>query len=184
MIGPDGPVFFLGGRVSLPTWAFWVALGTMVISLLGVFVPVLPDVVFIWFVILVYAIAEGFATIDPLTFIVITLLAALGFSAEFWMSQAGAKVSGASTWSILAGIFLGVIGGAIGLIFFGIGAVPGALLGALVGLILAEWYRRRDWRKTLRVVGGWLAGYLASVVVQLSIGIWMILIFVWQVLRG
>lgn len=170
--------------MSLPIWAFWVALVTMIIALLGIFVPILPDIILIWFVILIYAIAEGFVTIDPLTFIVLTSLGALGFSAEFWMSQAGAKVSGASTWSIVAGILLGAVGAVIGLIFFGIGAVPGALLGALVGLVLAEWYRRRDWRETLRVVGGWLAGYLASVVVQLSIGIWMILIFVWQVLRG
>jgi hypothetical protein len=184
VIGPDGPIFFLGGQVSLPIWAFWVALGAMIIGLFGVFVPILPDVVFIWFVILIYAIAEGFAAIDPLTFIVLTFLGALGFSAEFWMSQAGAKVSGASTWSILAGVLLGAIGAVIGLIFFGIGAVPGAFLGGLIGLILAEWYRRRDWRKTLTIVGGWLAGYLASVAVQLSIGIWMILIFVWQVLRG
>jgi hypothetical protein len=165
-------------------WAFWVALAAMIISLFGVLVPFIPDIILIWFVILIYAVAEGFATIDPLTFIVLTFLGALGFSAEFWMSQAGAKVGGASTWSLLVGVLLGAVGAAVGLIFFGIGAVPGALLGALVGLVLAEWYRRRDWRETLKVVGGWLAGYLLSVGVQFYIGISMILIFVWQVLKG
>jgi uncharacterized protein YqgC (DUF456 family) len=170
--------------LSLPVWAFWVALVAMIIALFGVFVPILPDIVLIWVVVLIYAVAEGFATIDPLTLVVLTFLAALGFSAEFWMSQAGAKVSGASIWSLLAGILLGAVGALIGLIFFGIGVVPGAFLGALIGLVLAEWYRRRDWRETLKVVGGWLGGYLASVAVQLSIGIWMIIIFVWQVLRG
>ncbi len=169
--------------MSLPAWAFWVALAAMTISLVGVIVPIIPDIVLIWFVILIYALAEGFATIDPLTFIVLTFLAALGFSAEFWMSQVGAKVGGASTWSVLAGVLLGAVGAAAGLIFFGIGAVPGAFLGALAGLVLAEWYRRRDWRQALKVVGGWLAGYLLSVGVQFSIGVSMILIFVWQVLK-
>ena len=168
----------------LPMWAFWVALAVMLVGLLGVFLPLVPGVGLIWLAALVYAIAEGFATIDPLTFVVLTFLATLGFSAEFWMSQAGAKVSGASIWSLLAGVLLGAVGAVIGFIFFGIGAVPGALLGALIGLVLVEWYRRRDWRETLKIVGGWLGGYLASVAVQLSIGIWMILIFVWQVLRG
>jgi hypothetical protein len=165
-------------------WAFWIALAAMVVGLAGILVPIVPDIVFIWFVILIYAIAERFATIDPFTFVVLTFLAALGFSAEFWMSQAGAKVSGASIWSIVAGIVLGVLGAILGLIFFGIGAVPGAFLGALVGLVLAEWYQRKDWHAALKAVGGWLAGYFLSVGVQLYIGILMILIFVWQALRG
>lgn len=156
----------------------------MIIGLSGIFVPIIPDIVVIWFVVLVYAVAERFTAIDPLTFIVLTFLAALGFSAEFWLSQAGAKVSGASIWSILAGIALAVVGAALGLIFFGIGAVPGAFIGALVGLVMAEWYQRKDWHKALKVVAGWLVGYFLSVGVQLVIGILMILIFVWQALRG
>jgi uncharacterized protein YqgC (DUF456 family) len=165
-------------------WAFWTALGAMMIGLSGILVPIVPDIVVIWFVILVYAIAERFTTIDPVTFVVLTFLATLGFSAEFWMSQVGAKVGGASIWSILAGIALGIVGAIFGLIFFGIGAVPGAFLGALVGLVLAEWYQRRDWHKALKVVAGWFAGYLLSVGVQLFIGVLMILIFVWQTLGG
>jgi hypothetical protein len=170
--------------MGLPLWTFWIALVAMIIGLLGVFVPILPDIVFIWFVILVYSVADGFTAISPIVFVGLTMLGALGFSAEFWMSQAGAKVGGASNWSLLAGIALGVVGAALGLIFFGFGALPGAFLGALAGLILAEWYQRRDWRKTLRVVGGWLTGYLLSVGVQLLIGITMILVFVRQVLSG
>jgi uncharacterized protein YqgC (DUF456 family) len=165
-------------------WAFWVALAAMVIGLFGVFLPILPDVVFIWFVILMYAVAEGFTAIDPFIFVVLTALGAIGFGAEFWMSQAGAKASGASNWSLLAGIMLGLVGAAVGFIFLGVGAVPGAFLGALVGLVLVEWYQRKDWQKALRVVGGWLIGYFLSVGVQLSIGILMILIFAWQVLTA
>ena len=170
--------------MSLPTWAFWGALVAMVIALLGVFVPIIPDIALIWLVILVYAIAERFSTIDPLTFVAVTFLAGLGFTAEFWMSQAGAKITGASIWSILAGIALGIVGAVLGLVFLGIGAVPGAFLGGLIGLVLVEWYQRRQWRETLKVVGGWLAGYLLSVGVQLYIGVLMILIFVWQATRG
>jgi len=168
--------------MGLPMWVFWVALTVMTIGLLGILVPIFPDIVFIWFVILIYAIADGFQAIDPLTFVGLTGLAALGFSAEFLMSQIGAKAGGASTWSLLFAILVAAFGAALGFFFLGIGAVPGAFLGALAGLIAAEWHRRRDWGQTMRVVGGWLIGYFLSVGVQLFIGILMIAVFAWQVL--
>jgi hypothetical protein len=173
-----------GGENVLPNWVFWVALAAMVIGLFGVILPIFPDVIFIWLVALIYAIAEGFAAIDPITFAVLTLLGATGFVAEFLMGQAGAKAAGASIWSLLAGIVLGAVGALMGLLFLGIGAVPGAVLGAFAGIVLAEWYQLRDWHQAFRAGGGMLIGCTLSAGVQLLIGVSMILIFVWQVLRG
>jgi uncharacterized protein YqgC (DUF456 family) len=170
--------------VVLPMWAFWVALAAMVVGLIGVILPVVPGVGFIWIVVLVYAIAEQFATIDPLTFAVLTVLGAIGFSADLWMSHAGAKIGGASIWSLLAGLVLGAIGAILGLAFLGIGAVLGAMVGAVLGVLLAEWYQRRDWNEAFKVVGGWLIGCTLSGGVQFLIATLMILIFVWQTLKG
>ena len=165
-------------------WAFWVALVAMFIGVLGVILPLVPGVGFIWIVVLVYAIAERFATIDPITFTVLTVLGAIGVSADLWVSHAGAKVGGASVWSLLAGLLLGLIGAIVGLVFFGIGAVPGAILGAVLGIVLAEWYRRKDWREAFKAGGGWLVGCTLSGGVQFLISILMVVIFVWQALRG
>ena len=165
-------------------WAFWVALAAMAVGLIGVILPVVPGVGFIWLVALVYAIAEQFATIDPLTFAILTLLGAIGFSADLWMSQAGAKIGGASVWSLLAGLVLGAIGAIAGLVFLGAGAIPGAVVGTVAGIILAEWYRHKDWREAFKAGGGWLVGCTLSGGVQFVIGVLMILIFVWQALRG
>mgnify|MGYP001123999584 CR=1 FL=1 len=170
--------------MGLPMWVFWLALIAMVVALLGVLVPVFPDIALIWFVILVYAIAEGFGAIDPFAFIVLTLLGVIGVGAEFWMSQVGAKAGGASNWSLLAAVVLAPLGAAIGFLFLGVGAIPGALLGALIGLVVAEWYQRRDWEKTMQVLGGWLLGYVLSVSIQLAVGVLMIVVFAWQVLAG
>ena len=168
----------------LPKWAFWVALVAMFVGLVGVILPVVPGVGFIWIVVLIYAIAERFATIDPFTFAVLTILGAIGLSADLWMSQTGAKVGGASVWSILAGLVVGAIGAIVGLAFLGVGAVPGAIVGAILGVVLAEWYRRKDWRQAFKAAGGWLIGCTLSGGVQFLIAILMILIFVWQVSRG
>lgn len=165
-------------------WAFWVALAAMFVGLLGVILPLVPGVGFIWLVTLVYAIAERFATIDPLTFFVLTVLGAIGFSADLWMTQVGAKIGGASVWSLLAGLALGAIGALIGLVFLGVGAVVGAFVGSIAGVLLAEWYRRKDWNEAIKAGGGWLVGCTLSGGVQFLIAILMVLIFVWQALKG
>jgi hypothetical protein len=156
----------------------------MLIGLIGVILPIVPGVGFIWLVALVYAIAERFATIDPLTFAALTILGAIGLSADLWMGHAGAKVGGASIWSLLAGLVLGAIGAIVGLVFLGIGALPGVIVGTVLGIVLAEWYRRRDWREAFKAAGGWLIGCTLSGGVQFLVGILMIVIFAWQVWRG
>jgi len=170
--------------VDLPTWAFWAALAAMAVGLVGVILPVIPGVGFIWLVALIYAVAERFATVDPLTFAALTVLAAIGVTSDFWMSQAGAKVAGASITSIIAAVVAGSMGAILGAAFLGIGAVPGAILGAFLGVALAEWYQHKDWRKAFKAAGGWLVGCTLSGVVQLLIAALMIAIFVWQALRG
>ncbi|HHS97886.1 MAG TPA: DUF456 domain-containing protein [Chloroflexi bacterium] len=168
----------------LPQWAFWVALVVMVVGLVGTVVPVLPDLVLIWLAALAYAIAEGFATIDPVTFGAITLLAAVGVTAEIWVSQIGGKLGGASWQALLAGAGLGVVGFVVGLLVGGIGALPAAMGGALVGVLLVEYLRRRDWKETARAGAGWLAGCLVSGGIKLLLGLAMVLLFVWQVWKG
>ena len=168
----------------LPVWAFWVALAAMLIGMIGVILPVVPGVGFIWIVVVIYAIAERFATIDPITFSVITILGAIGVSADLWMSQIGATAGGASPLSLLAGALLGAVGSLVGLLFFGVGAIPGAIIGALAGVVIAEWHRREDWREAFKAGGGWLAGCALSGIVQFIVATLMILIYVWQVLKG
>lgn len=179
----------------LPMWAFWVALVAMFIGLLGVLLPLVPGVGFIWLVALVYAIAEGFATIDPITFIVLTTLGVVGVTSDIWMSKLGAKLGGASFRALLAGLGLGILGAIVGValgiigVFAGlpllqIGAGTLAIIGALLGVFLVEWRIRGDWREALKVCGGWLVGCAVSGAVQGSISVLMILIFVWQALKG
>ena len=170
--------------MALPEWAFWVALAAMLIGLVGVILPLIPGVGFIWIIVLVYAIAERFTAIDPITFAALTILGAIGVSADLWMSHVGAKAGGASLRSLLVGLALGAVGAIVGLAFLGVGAIPGAIVGTVLGIVLAEWYRSRDWREAFKVGGGWLIGCTLSGVVQFLIAILMILIFAWQVVRG
>ena len=166
--------------MSLPDWAFWLTLGVMLVGLIGTLVPVLPGVELIWLASLVYAMAGRFTAIDPLTFAVLTVLAAVGILANFWASQLGSRLGGASWRALLAGLVLGALGFIIGLFVGGLGAVPGGLIGSLAGILLVEYRRRRDWKEAVRAGTGWLVGCLFSGFIQMVIGVGMILLFVWR----
>ena len=168
----------------LPMWVLWVALGVMLIGLLGVILPGVPGVGLIWIVALVYAVAEHFATIDPLTFAVMTVLAAVGVTADLWAGHVGGKVAGASWQALLAGMVLGIVGFLVGLLVGGVGAVPGGAIGALAGIVLVEYWQHRDWKEAAQVSAGWAAGCLISGLVQLLTSLVLIVLFVWQVMRG
>lgn len=154
---------------------FWlaVALTVMFIGLLGVLLPLIPGVGLIWITALIYAIAEGFQNVDPITMVVLSLIAIPGITADIWVSSLGAKVGGASFWSIVASL----LGGVIGFLLFNL---PGALIGSLVGLVVVELFRAKDWRQALKASGGWVVGRLVSTAVQFVVGVIMIAIFWWQ----
>jgi len=154
-----------------------VALVLMFIGLLGVILPLVPGIVLVYLAALLYAVIEGFAKIGPITLAVLTVLAVVGVTADLWVSSLGAKVGGASVWALLGGLALGLVG----LVFF---SLPGAILGSVLGVIMVEMGRVGDWRKVLKSGGGWLIGWLLSTVVQLSLALIMIAIFLWQVRQG
>jgi hypothetical protein len=86
-------------------------------------------------------------------------------------------MGGASFWSIVVGL----LGGLVGLVVF---TLPGAILGAILGVLLSEIIRVGDWRQALKAGSGWLLGWIISTVLQLGIGLIMVVIFIWQVVRG
>jgi uncharacterized protein YqgC (DUF456 family) len=163
-----------------PNWPFWIALIVMLVGLAGTILPAVPGIGLIWITVLVYAIVERFMTIGPVTFAVLTLLAAVGVGADLILSHAGSRLAGASWQAIGVGLALGAAAFVLALIFGGIGTVPAAIIGTLAGITVVEYRRRRDWGEALRASGGWLAGCLASRAVQFILAALMIAIFVWQ----
>jgi uncharacterized protein YqgC (DUF456 family) len=170
--------------MALPGWAFWVAILLLLVGLLGVLLPAVPGVGFMWIIILVYAIVERFATIDPLSFAVLTLLGLAGATSDYWLGLLGAKVGGASLRSTLLSLAGGLLGTVIGFFVGGIGALAGAWIGSVLGVLLSEWIERKDWRAALRATLGLVVGFSLSTVVQLVFGVVMLGIFVWQAIRG
>jgi len=170
--------------VVLPMWSFLLALGIMAVGLLGVVLPAVPGVALIWATVVVYAIVERFATIDPLSFIFLSVLGLVGSTADLWMAQLGAQVGGASVTATLWSLGGSLLGGLIGLAFGGVGALPGMILGSIAGVLISQYRERHEWRAALKATLGLLVGWTVSGLVQLATGLAMMGIFAWQVLRG
>ena len=149
----------------------------MLLGLAGVVLPALPGLALIWLAALGYGLLAGWGASGPWLFGLITLLGLAGLGSELWVTSAGARVAGASGWSVLAGIVLGLIG----LLFF---SPIGAVIGLALGILGAEYLRLKDWRKALSAAGGTLASCGVSYGVKLLLGMVMIGAWVAWVLIG
>ncbi len=151
--------------------------GIMLIGLLGVFVPVLPDLVFIWLGALAYGLLVGWGTIGGWLFAAITVLGLIGGLAEIWASSVGARVGGASLWGILGGLGLGLLG----LIL-----IPpfGAIIGLLLGTFLVEAWRLKDMRQAAKGTFGMGVGYGMGFAVKMVMGLGMVGLWVVWLFKG
>ena len=149
----------------------------MLVGLIGTVLPVIPGTILIFAGALLYALADRFQVVGWPTLVVLGVLTAVATTADLWASSVGAKIGGASGWSVVAGL----LGGLVGLVVF---SLPGAIIGAIAGVLLTEIVRVRDWRQALKAGSGWLVGWILSTVVQLGIGLIMVAVFVWQVVQG
>lgn len=149
----------------------------MLIGLIGIVLPVIPGTIIIFVAALIYALVEGFQIVGWPTLVVLGLLTIVATTADLWASSVGAKVGGASGWSVLVGL----VGGLVGFVVF---SLPGAILGAILGVLLTELIRVGDLKQAFKAGGGWVLGWVLATVVQLGIGLVMVAIFVWQVVQG
>jgi uncharacterized protein YqgC (DUF456 family) len=148
----------------------------MLIGLIGILVPVLPDVLLIWAAALGYGLIVGWGESGPWLFGFITLLGLIGLAADIWVSGAGAKVAGASIQSLLIGLLFGAAG-----LFF---SPIGGLVGLLLGVFAAEYIRFRNVGNALKAVAGLGVGYGASFGVKLILCLLMIGAWVAWLLNG
>jgi len=149
----------------------------VVVGLIGTAVPGVPGPLLIFLGAFLYAVLEGFQAVGWPTLVVLGLLTLAAWASDAVATSVGARLGGASGWSIVGGM----VGGLVGVLVF---SLPGAILGALLGVLVVEILRVKDWRKALKAGGGWAAGWIVATVLQVGIGLAMAAIFVWQVMEG
>lgn len=161
----------------LQSITFGVVIIFMIVGLVGVVIPVLPGMLLIWLSILFFVIVSGFETISVGAFAIITLIAFVTGTADFWLSLWGAQRGGASKRSLI----LGFIGSIIGTVIL---PLIGTIIGYAIGILLSEYQQHRDWQAAWKASLGGVAGWGLATAVQLGGAILIIIIFSWQALTG
>lgn len=154
------------------TGAF-VIMGLSLMAMLAI--PILPGQVIIWLTALVYGLIAGWSVLGWGTFIALTILMVVAGLTDEVARWVGAKGGGASWTAIVAGFILG----AVGMLLL---ELPGAILGAVIGIAYVEYRRNKDWKSSLKAAGGYVAGWLGSLVIRFGIAVVMVIIFVFRVL--
>jgi uncharacterized protein YqgC (DUF456 family) len=154
------------------TGAF-IVMGLSLIAMLAV--PILPGQFIIWLAALIYGLIAGWPVLGWGTFIILTVLMLIAGLTDEVARWVGARGGGASWTAIAAGFILG----AIGMILF---EFVGAILGAVVGIAYVEYRKNKDWNRSLKAAGGYVAGWLGSLVIRFGIAVLMVIIFAIRVL--
>jgi uncharacterized protein YqgC (DUF456 family) len=148
----------------------WVLAALLIAAgFVGLVLPALPGAPLLLAGLIVAAWAEDFAHVGTGTIIVLSVLAALSYLADFLAGALGAKKFGASTRAVVGATVGGVIG-----IFFGI---PGILFGPFVGAVVGELTMQRNFTAAGRAGLGASLGLLLAVAAKMALAITMIGLF-------
>jgi uncharacterized protein YqgC (DUF456 family) len=155
----------------------WIVVGLLfVVGLAGTVLPFVPGTPLIVVGALIYAVATGWTPIGIGRLVILGALAALGFGLQHVSSALGARRAGGSRWAVVGAIAGGVVG-----LFLG---VAGLLLGPPLGAIAAEMIRGADLPASVRTGIATFIGLLAGAVANAAIGVTMVALFLWWVVRG
>ncbi len=152
------------------TILLWILAALLVIAgIAGLVLPALPGAPLLFAGLVVAAWAEDFAYVGTGTIVLLAVLAALTYAADFIASAFGAKRFGASPRAVSGALVGGVIG-----IFFGI---PGVLLGPFVGAVVGELSVRRDLNAATRAGIGASLGLVLAAAAKIAAAFTMLGVF-------
>lgn len=145
----------------------------MLVSLLGLVVPVYPGIVIMWLATLGYGIVTGFTPLGIGLFVVITLLMLVGTVIDNVLMGAGARQKGASWVTIGVALAAGILGT---ILFPPIGGI----IAAPLAVLLLEYARTSDFKTAWESLRGLATGLGLSILVKLGLGlVIMVLWWVW-----
>lgn len=156
---------------NLVNWIEWIGesltLVIMLISLVGLIIPVFPGTLIIWILGLIYGLVTGFSTTGIIVMVILTILAVISALADNVLMGAKARESGASWRSIFLALGAGIV-------FTFVFPPIGGLLAAPAVLYLSERNRLGDGDRAMKTVRALLVGWSWAFVVRFALGFMMV----------
>lgn len=152
----------------------------MLLGLVGAVVPVLPGATLIWFGALAWAIGENFQRVNWITLIALGILALVATFSEYWLAPMTQKQAGFGWKNVVAAMGGGIAGGIVLSEVPVIGTLFGAAVGSVIAVSALTYWQRRNLQDAMRAGRAYLVGCALSSVVEVTISLIMIAIFVWR----
>jgi len=134
---------------------------------------------------LVTALVTHWTRVEWQALAVIGILAVIGEVLESLLGVLVVKRYGATKGAMWGTFLGGVVGGVAGTAVLPIaGSLVGAFVGAFLGAVVGELIQRRELQPSMRA--GWAAfvGRLLTVAVKFEIGVVMVTILIWRIVRN
>jgi uncharacterized protein len=144
-----------------------ITLVVMLVGLVGVLVPVMPGLLFVWVAGVATTLWVATDTAGWVVTVILTALFALGTAATIYLPARQGRRGGAPTSSLAAA----AAGAAVGFVVI---PVAGFLVGGLGAFLLAEQRRLGDWAPAWSSLGVVARAYGIGVLVELVLGLLMI----------
>jgi len=134
---------------------------------------------------LVTAILTHWTRVEWQTLVVVGILAVIGEVVESLLGVLVVKRYGATKGAMWGTFLGGVVGGVAGTAVLPIaGSLVGAFVGAFLGAVVGELIARRELEPSLRAGWGAFVGRLLAVAVKFEIGVVMVTILIWRIVRN
>ena len=156
------------------TFSIVVALGLMVVGLIGVFLPIIPSTPLIWFGIFLYGVVTGFEKVTTEFLLTISALALATVFLDWTSTMWSYKKFHASPWSV----FGAVLGAFIGSLF---GPAATWVIGPVLGGIVAGMMVGSDNVFAVRRGRVTVVAFLGGTIVKLTLGLLMIGLFLLKI---
>jgi hypothetical protein len=142
----------------------------MLPGLLGIFLPVLPGVPFMFVIALIYAAITKFAILNGVEIGYLAGLMILSLLVDFLSGVLGAKLGGASGKSLL----IGILGLLLGTLLF---PPFGGIVGMFLGVVAGEIYLLGRVKTAVKAATGSVIGTLSGAVINLLVGLTFVVLF-------
>jgi len=151
-----------------------IALIIMFIGIIGILMPIVPNLPIIWLGAFFYAFFTNFEIVDKNFLILLGIIAVIGFLLDYFSGILGAKKFGATKWGIIGS----VIGGIIGFIILNI---FGLIIGSFLGALILEYAQGKSFKQALKSGTGTFIGFLGGIIVKIILSFTMIGIFLGKI---
>lgn len=154
----------------MDTLLWMMAVGLIILGLLGTVLPVLPGTILVLAGVFLGAWIDDFSRVGVTTLVVVTMLGVLAWGLDYVAGLMGAKKAGASKLALLGaatGTVVGLFMGLVGVLFM-------PLVGAAVGEYLAQNNHTRAVKVGVATWVGIMVGLIAKVVLAfMMVGIFL-----------